>query len=137
MVSGLLRLYDATKDRTYLTMAGLTASWLFGNNAAHQIMYDSSTGICYDGIRDSSTINKNSGAESTIEALWTLAELAPFPQTRVYLDAVKMDEQTDRSREYALFETPQHTEVSVVLDFAKGKLRVLEGNENIRFHRKK
>jgi len=76
MAVGLLRLFEATGDRDYLLMAGLAASWLAGNNPAGQAMYDPATGRCYDGIRDSLTLNLNSGAESTIEALYTLLEWA-------------------------------------------------------------
>ena len=82
---GLLRLYDATKNETYEKMAGLAASWLFGNNIAHQQMYDSASGRCFDGIMDSLTLNKNSGAESTIEALHTLVEIDKYPIAKKYL----------------------------------------------------
>jgi hypothetical protein len=53
-------------------MAGEIASWFFGNNLAEAQMYFPSSGICYDGINSQNEINKNSGAESTIEALLTL-----------------------------------------------------------------
>ena len=76
MAAGLLRLYDATHDIKYAQMAGQTASWLLGNNAAQQIMYDSKTGRCLDGINDATSCNMNSGAESTIEALLTLVEIS-------------------------------------------------------------
>jgi hypothetical protein len=77
-------LYEATGDSDYLRLAGISASWLFGNNAAGATMYDSATGRCYDGIRDSTTINRNSGAESTIEALGTLVELEAYPEAMGY-----------------------------------------------------
>ena len=35
-------------------------------------MYDPATGRCYDGINSPVDINRNSGAESTIEALLAL-----------------------------------------------------------------
>jgi len=35
-------------------------------------MYDPKTGRCYDGIVSKNNVNKNSGAESTIEALPSL-----------------------------------------------------------------
>ncbi len=137
MVSGLLRLYDATHTPDYLTMAGVAASWFFGNNPAHQVMYDSSTGICFDGIRDSSTVNKNSGAESTIEALWSLVELQSYPQALVYLDAKKIDTHKDRSVEYAVFETSAGEKISLILDLRQGSFKILKGDAGARFHRTK
>ena len=92
MSVGLIRLYEATGDSTYLAMAGLAASWLFGNNASGIEMYDASTGRCYDGIRDSVTVNKNAGAESTIEALSTLVELEQYPYAAKFLHFRKVRE---------------------------------------------
>lgn len=85
MALGLLRLYDATGERDYLRMAGLAASWFFGNNPAGAVMYDSATGRCFDGIRSPSEINRNSGAESTIEALMTLVDIEAYPEAASYL----------------------------------------------------
>jgi hypothetical protein len=48
-------------------------------------MYDPQTGRCFDGINDKENINKNSGAESTIEALLTLIEVENNPITRKIL----------------------------------------------------
>ena len=84
MTLGLLQLYDVTHKEVYLKMAGLAASWLFGNNVLGAIMYDSSTGRCFDGISDSTHLNRNSGAESTIEALLTLIELERYPVALKY-----------------------------------------------------
>jgi hypothetical protein len=43
-------------------------------------MYDASTGRCFDGIGSSSDVNKNSGAESTIEALWAFQKIERYPE---------------------------------------------------------
>jgi hypothetical protein len=80
MSVGLLRLYDVTGRVEYLRLAGLSASWLFGNNALGEPLYDSNTGRCFDGLRNKSEVNRNSGAESTIEALLTLVELQAYPE---------------------------------------------------------
>jgi len=85
MVVTLLRLYEATKKEEYLALAGLSASWLTGNNAATATMYDETTGRGYDGIRDSNSVNLNSGAESTIEALHSLLEIERYPEARRFL----------------------------------------------------
>ena len=57
-----------------------------GANDAGTIMYSTSTGICFDGIRSATSVNKNSGAESTIEALLTMeiAEVNPAIKTAMY-----------------------------------------------------
>jgi hypothetical protein len=72
MVYACIEAYNITKDSSYARMAGEIASWFLGNNIAEAQMYFPSSGICYDGINSQNAINKNSGAESTIEALLTL-----------------------------------------------------------------
>ncbi len=84
MVSGLLELYKTTNDEKYAQSAGLAASWLRGNNPAGKAMYDPATGRCYDGIQSPDEINRNSGAESTIEALMTLLEISQNPLASSY-----------------------------------------------------
>lgn len=133
MAVGLLRLYDATKKEVYLRMAGLSASWLFGNNAARTPMYDPSTGRCFDGIRDSSTINRNSGAESTIEALGTLAELEQYPVAVQCLDYRKISADSTSRYQYALFRNPKGEEMTLVLDVREKSLRFVEGEEGKKF----
>ena len=76
VVVGLLELYNSTGNKLYAQQAGLAASWLFGRNPAEQTMYDTETGRCFDGINDVDDVNLNSGAESTIEALYVLVEIA-------------------------------------------------------------
>jgi hypothetical protein len=65
-----------TKEDKYLQIAEELGSWFMGKNAAGQIMYDPSTGRGYDGINNVTDINRNAGAESTIEALLSLQALA-------------------------------------------------------------
>jgi hypothetical protein len=72
MVYACIEAYNITKDSSYASMAGEIASWFIGNNIAEAQMYFPSSGICYDGINSQNAINKNAGAESTIEALLTL-----------------------------------------------------------------
>ena len=71
-------------DQKYLELAGELAMWFFGKNPAHAIMYDPVTGRGYDGINSSTEINKNSGAESTIESLLALQALEMYG---MYYDA--------------------------------------------------
>lgn len=84
MVSGLVELFMATKEERYAQLAGLTASWLCGSNAASQPMYSPETGRCYDGINGPTEVNWNSGAESTIEALLTLFAITDCPPAEAY-----------------------------------------------------
>ena len=72
MVSPCLKANEITGEKIYAERAGLIGSWLYGNNDARIQMYFQKTGICYDGINNASSVNKNSGAESTIESLLLL-----------------------------------------------------------------
>ena len=76
VVVGLIELERATGREEYGEWAGLVAAWFFGRNPAGRVMVDVKTGRCYDGINDSTSINLNSGAESTIEAIASLLEVA-------------------------------------------------------------
>jgi len=87
IVEGYLALADATGERRYAVFAGLAASWLLGANAANVSMYDEKTGLTFDGIDGPSPIhvNRNSGAESTIEALLALQRVNSNPDAAEYL----------------------------------------------------
>lgn len=61
------------------TLAGIAASWFFGANAAGEQMYDPTTGRTLDGITASGTVNRNSGAESTIHGLLAMLALDAHP----------------------------------------------------------
>ena len=87
MSVGLIRLTDATGDVRYAQMAGLAAGWLTGNNVANTPMYDAQTGRGFDGINSPTDVNRNAGAESTIEALFTLLEIEQHPEARRWLMA--------------------------------------------------
>lgn len=136
MVVGLLRLYEATNNQVYLKMAVLAASWFFGNNDLHQAMYDSATGRCFDGIKDSVTLNKNSGAESTIEALYTLVELEHYPQAKKYLSFRKVTKGSTPEYIYAVFKNVTDDELTLALNLKKASLHVFEGKESVKFRKK-
>ncbi len=82
MVVGALRLAETTKNDRYAELAGELASWFFGNNPAHALMYDLQTGRGYDGILSPTEINRNAGAESTIEAVYSILEVEANPIAR-------------------------------------------------------
>lgn len=79
----LAHVLSGEKDNKYLELAGQLAMWFFGNNPAHAMMYDPATGRGYDGINSTTEINKNAGAESTIETLLALQALEMY---KVYYD---------------------------------------------------
>ena len=85
MVQALMNLYHATNDPSYARMGGLTASGFFGDNFAQTPMYDPQTGRAFDGIDAALKVNKNAGAESTIEALMALQAVAAVPEAARYL----------------------------------------------------
>jgi len=52
-------------------------------------MYSLTTGRCYDGITSPGNVNKNAGAESTIEALLALQRVESYPAVKAALDKYK------------------------------------------------
>jgi multiple sugar transport system substrate-binding protein len=87
VVEGYLSLADATGDRRYAVLAGLAAAWFVGANAVQESMYDERTGRTFDGIDSAATLrlNRDSGAESTIEALLALQRVTSDPDAAVHL----------------------------------------------------
>jgi hypothetical protein len=124
---GLLRLYDATGKELYQKMAGLAASWLFGNNVLHEVMYDTSTGRCYDGITDSTRVNRNSGAESAIEALYTLLEIEQYPLAKKYLRYKKINGSSKEQLIEGVFRNESGDVLTLALDLTNGNLTLHEG----------
>lgn len=78
MTLATLEAYDLSGEQAFLQTALQMADWLRGNNPAQLPMYDPLTGRCFDGISSASEVNRNSGAESTIEALLVLQALRPY-----------------------------------------------------------
>jgi hypothetical protein len=60
-------------------VAAFVAAWYFGANHAGQPMYDATTGRTYDGISGDGTINRNSGAESSIHGQLSMLALDAHP----------------------------------------------------------
>lgn len=75
MVYAVIEAYQYSKDDKYVALAKSLESWLSGKNDAEINIYDPNTGVCFDGIVAPSEVNKNSGAESTIESLLVLLEI--------------------------------------------------------------
>jgi multiple sugar transport system substrate-binding protein len=87
IVEGYLALADATGDSRYAVYAGLTAAWFTGSNPAGVPMYDAKTGRTFDGIDGPSPVklNRNAGAESTIESLLALQAVTGNPEAAQYI----------------------------------------------------
>jgi len=130
MAVGSIRLYESTGKDEYLKMAGLAGSWLMGNNFAHRQMYDTATGRCYDGIRDSVTVNLNSGAESTIEGLYTLVESEQYPVAAKYLSFTLRKNGSTEKSVYGVFRGPSGEEITLQLDLKSSRVIVLQGDKS-------
>jgi hypothetical protein len=135
MAVGLLRTYEATGRREYAVMAGLAAGWLWGNNPLGQQMYDPETGRCFDGISGPGDLNRNSGAESTIEALLTLTEIRNYPEASHYLHYRRVSHGAVGDTLHALYRDSDGEELVVLLDRSEGIVEVLEGKEQEAFQR--
>ncbi len=136
MSLGLLRLSEATGNENYAKLAGLAASWLMGNNAAKTQMYDPNTGRCFDGIIDSTNVNYNAGAESTIEALYTLVEIAnnPISSEYFYFKTSEVNSMTKESNSliyhYRIYENEQGKKIGLIKDLESQEFKLLE-DENL------
>jgi multiple sugar transport system substrate-binding protein len=87
IVDGYLALAEMSNEPRYAIFAGLTAGWFLGANPERLSMYDEKTGRTFDGI-DGPTplkLNRNSGAESTVEALLALQRVTSNPVAAEYL----------------------------------------------------
>ena len=87
VVEGYLALAEATGESRYAVFAGLTAAWFTGANPANVAMYDAASGRTFDGIDGPSPVklNRNAGAESTIESLLALQAVTGVPEAARYL----------------------------------------------------
>lgn len=132
---GLVRLFEATGDARYAAMAGLAASWFTGNNAAGVPMYAPEHGYGYDGILGPDRINDNAGAESTIEASYTILEVERHPEARRWLHArgdapVRVD-RDGKQYAYRIFTAGRGTDerrIAVVMNLTDERLELLEGD---------
>jgi hypothetical protein len=89
MVFAAAEAYTITKEEKYADMAGHLAAWFLGTNSANAVMYSVTTGRCYDAINSGSSVNQNSGAESTIEALLAMEKVEAYPAIKAALNTYK------------------------------------------------
>ena len=85
MIAASAAAYELTGKPGYADLAGQLAAWFLGTNDAAARIYDPLTGICFDAISTGNVVNKNSGAESTIEALLSFQIVEANPAIRTAL----------------------------------------------------
>lgn len=86
-----LSIYRVTREPKYAILAGIAASWFMGNNEHSSVVYDIGSGRVFDGL-DAGGLNRNSGAESTIEGLLALISVKTVPPARHWLDAKRRED---------------------------------------------
>jgi hypothetical protein len=84
--------------------------------------------MCFDGITDSTRVNRNSGAESTIEALYTLLEIGQYPQALKYLCYKKTGIRSTGKELSGIFRNDSGESVSLVLNLKTGTLDVRDSS---------
>ena len=81
-LQSLVATADAADAPGLLSLAAITAGWYFGANRSGQPAYDPATGTAVDGIERDGRVNPNSGAESTIHALFSMLTLDAHPDLK-------------------------------------------------------
>ncbi len=86
MPSGILPFVSASviankysKDLGSASVAGLLANWFLGQNVSGMPIYNFKTGVCFNKIINETSIDKNSGAQATINALQTFLDIDEVP----------------------------------------------------------
>jgi glycosyltransferase involved in cell wall biosynthesis len=85
LILSLFRFYETFHEENYLHQMQCAFDWFLGRNHLRQVIYNPSTGGCYDGLEENN-VNLNQGAESTLSYL--LARLTierVHPATRATL----------------------------------------------------
>jgi hypothetical protein len=78
-IQSLIAVAGASRRPGLRRLAGIAATWYFGNNAAGAVVYDAATGRTFDGVSSDGVVNQNSGAESTIHGLLSMLALEGAP----------------------------------------------------------
>ncbi|WP_205750204.1 hypothetical protein [Cryobacterium sp. SO1] len=81
-LQSLVATADAADAPGLLNVAAITAGWYFGANRSGLPAYDPATGTAIDGIERDGRVNTNSGAESTIHALFSMLTLDAHPELK-------------------------------------------------------
>ncbi len=78
-LQSLVATAEATGRTAARRLAGIMAAWYFGANPTGEPMYDPATGRTFDGVNADGTVNRNSGAESTVHGLLSMLLLDANP----------------------------------------------------------
>jgi glycosyltransferase involved in cell wall biosynthesis len=76
-IMALSEFYETFKIEDYKNKMQLAFDWFLGKNHLNQIVYNPCTGGCYDGL-ETTHINLNQGAESTISYLLARLTIEPY-----------------------------------------------------------
>ncbi|GIV60507.1 MAG: hypothetical protein KatS3mg043_1596 [Rhodothermaceae bacterium] len=98
-------------------------------------LYDPATGRGFDGINGPDDVNRNAGAESTIEALMTLLEVERHEAARTWLHArgeapveTTRDGTTYRYRVFTVQDGGTTRRLALVMNLTRETLDLLEGD---------
>ncbi|GBU11591.1 hypothetical protein AwEntero_01920 [Enterobacterales bacterium] len=86
MIFANLPAYEISRDTRYIDQAVTLAMWFYGSNVAKAQMYFPHTGLAFDGLDSKEAVNRNSGAESTVEALLALDAIERSPLAKKRLE---------------------------------------------------
>ncbi|MCJ1698481.1 hypothetical protein MT356_02020 [Rathayibacter festucae] len=89
---------SATGPSAYLDLAAVQGAWFFGLNLSGAPVYDPATGVTYDGVQADGSVNRNSGAESTIHGLLSMLALDAHPSVAARATAVTTQASRDGLR---------------------------------------
>jgi hypothetical protein len=70
MADAALAAFGLLNDQKHLAIFHRTRGWFHGENSLGQPLVDAACGACCDGLQTSG-VNRNQGAESTLAYLWT------------------------------------------------------------------
>ena len=74
MVEAAMTAFRQTNEEKYQRVAYTAFDWFFGKNTGNVIVYDQTTGACYDGLTPHG-LNLNQGAEAATSYLLARLEL--------------------------------------------------------------
>ena len=87
-LQSLLAVADVSGRDGFDQLAAIMGAWYFGNNKSGEPVYDPATGVTFDGVQADGTVNRNSGAESTIHGLLSMLALDAHPAVALRAQSV-------------------------------------------------
>ncbi|MHA7276080.1 hypothetical protein ACX80O_06070 [Arthrobacter sp. Hz1] len=78
-LQSLVSTAEATGATGLYELAAVMGGWYFGANRSGEPTYNPATGVTFDGVQADGTVNRNSGAESTIHGLLSMLVLDAHP----------------------------------------------------------